>query len=251
MKNKTHASGAFSLVELSIVLVVLGLLVGGILGGASLIRSAEMRSVITDTNAYLAAASSFRDQYRFLPGDANSAASYWSTTVNGNGDGVVTGAERFRFWEQLNLAGFVEKRFSGVQGGGGAEDFIINPNSTPNAPNSRVPFAGFGFYYANIAASTSTYAANLGNAFTFGKLGAANSGPPASAALTPADASNLDTKADDGRPGTGKWVANLTGGGNFGTATACSTDANGSTYTGNYNTALAAEACGFFMMSGY
>lgn len=239
------------MIELSIVIVVIGLIIGGVMTGRSMIRAAELRSVITDANAYISAANQFREMYRLLPGDATSAASYWSATANGNGDGAVTGAERFRFWEQLNLAGFVEKRFSGQQGAGGAEDFVIDPNGTPNAPNARIAFTGFGFYYANISASTTTYAVNLGNALTYGKSGAANSGPPANAALSPPDAWGIDKKTDDGRPGTGKWVANLTGGGNFGTATACSTDPDGSTYTGSYNTAIETTACSFFIMSGY
>lgn len=98
----------FSLVELSIVLVILGLLTGGILAGQSLIRAAELRSVITTTDRYQAAVYSFRDKYFALPGDMRNATSFWGDqatgpsacadagitdgtpgTCNGNGDGLI------------------------------------------------------------------------------------------------------------------------------------------------------------------
>lgn len=59
---------AFSLVELSIVLVILGLLTGGILAGQSLIRAAELRAVSTEYSRYITATQSFRDKYFAVPG---------------------------------------------------------------------------------------------------------------------------------------------------------------------------------------
>ncbi|MGB1539971.1 MAG: prepilin-type N-terminal cleavage/methylation domain-containing protein, partial [Rickettsiales bacterium] len=53
----------FSLVELSIVLVILGLLTGGILGGQSLIRAAEMRAIATEYDAWKTAVNVFKDKY--------------------------------------------------------------------------------------------------------------------------------------------------------------------------------------------
>lgn len=237
---------AFTLVELSIVLVILGVLIGGILTGQGLIRAAELRSVMTDANNYTAAAANFRSQYRYQAGDMPNAASYWSGASNGNADSQITGNERFQFWAQLNAAGLVEQRFSGVAGSGGANDFVLGGNT----PASRQPSAGFAVTYANLAASGTHYAVNLDNALTFGAGMGSNAGEPTNAALTPTDAFTLDSKADDGIPGMGKWVANLTGGGNFGTATACSTDASGTVYTGIYRTTSASVACSFFIMMG-
>ena len=76
---------AFSLVELSIVLVILGLLVGGVLSGQSLIAAAALRSVTTQEARWVAATQTFRDKYFALPGDMNNATSFWGR-MNGNAD---------------------------------------------------------------------------------------------------------------------------------------------------------------------
>jgi prepilin-type N-terminal cleavage/methylation domain-containing protein len=244
--QRTTPRHAFTLVELSIVLVIIGLIIGGVLSGRSLVSAGKLRTVAADAEAYMAAANNFRNQYRYLPGDMPNAASYWSTTGNGDADGQVAGTERFRFWQQINLAGFVNSSFTGATGGGGANDFVIGSN----IPNSRIDRAGFSFYYANLTATTTVYTMNLGNMLAFGRSGGTNTGEPINAALTPTDAFNVDTKADDGQPATGKWIANGTGGGNFGTATACTTSSSGTDYSGTYQRTSDTESCGFFIMSG-
>lgn len=121
---RTHA---FSLVELSIVLVILGLLVGGILAGQSLIHAAELRKMsafITNTRT---AHNAFKDRYFALPGDFDNATGVWGRsnasdwhstcsaqpgtpsatgTCNGDGNGWVT--ESQGYWEHLKLAGLIE-----------------------------------------------------------------------------------------------------------------------------------------------
>src|SRR5690349_20889612 len=67
----------FSLVELSIVLVILGLLTGGILAGQSLIRAAELRSVVTEYQRFITASHTFRDKFGGIPGDFRSATRFW------------------------------------------------------------------------------------------------------------------------------------------------------------------------------
>lgn len=88
----------FSLVELSIVLVILGLLTGGILAGQSLIRAAELRSVSTEQSRWVTAANSFRDKYFALPGDFRDATKFWNLQVSGSGctssSGVATVKDR-------------------------------------------------------------------------------------------------------------------------------------------------------------
>jgi type II secretory pathway pseudopilin PulG len=255
MKNQHLSIRAFSLVELSIVIVILALIIGGIVAGRSLIRAAELRSVMTDANSYIAAINNFKQRYRYLPGDAPNAEGYWTAaaTDNGNADGIVSGAERYLAWQHLNLSGLVEKAFTGAQGADGANDFVISNNVTAgNTPNSRIALTGFAFYYENVASSTTTYAADMGNMLTFGAdVAGTNNGAPISAIFHPTDAYTIDTKMDDGMPGTGKWVANLTGGAVFGNAAACSTAVSGTDYVGTYRRTVEDIGCSFFISSGY
>src|SRR4051812_21475415 len=104
MKLKDHRRG-FTLLELSIVLVVIAMLVGGVLVGQSMIHSAELRSVTADINRFSAAAIAFKDKYHYLPGDLPNATSFWGAkpdcstlnltptpttlTCNGNGNGYI------------------------------------------------------------------------------------------------------------------------------------------------------------------
>ncbi|MBY6117485.1 prepilin-type N-terminal cleavage/methylation domain-containing protein [Mameliella alba] len=67
----------FSLVELSIVLVILGLLIGGVLTGQNLIRAAELRSVMTEFKTYQTAVMTFRDKYFALPRDMTNATDFF------------------------------------------------------------------------------------------------------------------------------------------------------------------------------
>ncbi len=87
---------AFTLIELSIVLVIISLIVGGIIGGKSLIRSAEIHAFTTEIKTYETALNTFNLQYDALPGDMRDAFEYWGTSCaategecNGDGDGIV------------------------------------------------------------------------------------------------------------------------------------------------------------------
>ena len=71
---RTRKNQGFTLVELSIVLVILGLLVGGVLTGQSLIRAAELRTVSTQYATFSTAVNTFRDKYFTIPGDMTNAS---------------------------------------------------------------------------------------------------------------------------------------------------------------------------------
>ena len=117
---KTTQKG-FTLVEIAIVLVIIGLLLGGILKGQEMITQAKIKNIMADFSGISAAYHGYQDRYRAIPGD-DPNAERWSnpTTANdGNGDGVVVGVynapcssapadiESCHWWDHLRRAGFV------------------------------------------------------------------------------------------------------------------------------------------------
>lgn len=262
--SNKHRNG-FTIVELSIVIVIIGLIIGAVLGGKSLIRATEMRGVMTDTNQYITAINNFKQQYRYLPGDFNRATSYWANpsasviVTNGDGNGQVSGGERYAAWLHLNLAGFIEGVYTGAQGAGGSDDFVyIDTKTTPaNIPAGRLKNSGYAFYYTdNSAGSAYVYAVPAANVLTFAAGTGTNGGPPGSnvsgsVIINPQDAYMIDTKMDDGMPGTGVWIANLTGGTGFGLADACTLSGSASDYTGTFNLSVKKVKCSFFIYGGW
>jgi prepilin-type N-terminal cleavage/methylation domain-containing protein len=206
---------AFSLIELSIVLVILGLLTGGILTGQNLIRAAELRSVTTQLANYNAAVMTFRDKYFALPGDMRNATDFWgaadssgaggecsdpntdegtdSETCNGDGDSIIGNYssneyyERFTFWEHLANAGLITGSYTGI-GDGGASTSTVNIN---------VPAGKFG------KTKFETYALNPASANYFPTNLDRNSWQVRPKVFFPEEVWNIDTKLDDGKPGYG------------------------------------------------
>ncbi|QDX81167.1 hypothetical protein B9N43_07890 [Denitratisoma sp. DHT3] len=134
----SHKSNGFTLVEIAIVLVIIGLLLGGVLKGQELVTQARIRNVINDLNGVTAAIQSYRDRYRALPGDDPGAAARWRdeagtalTLVATNpGDGQLDGSyadlaagapaaaqETLLFWQHLRLAGFIPGATAGAGSG--------------------------------------------------------------------------------------------------------------------------------------
>ena len=113
----------FTLVEIAIVLVIVGLLLGGVLKGQELIVQARIKNVANDLNNIAAAIYGYQDRYRKMPGDDEQASGRWGSTVGvGNGDGVIgaagikafqdcaandKGAENCLLWQHLRRSGFI------------------------------------------------------------------------------------------------------------------------------------------------
>src|SRR5260221_807798 len=89
--NKSLTESGFTLVEIAIVLVIIGLLLGGILKGQEMITKAKIKNIINDFNGVTAAVNTYQDRYRALPGDDLTAATRWSSqsAVSGTGDGKI------------------------------------------------------------------------------------------------------------------------------------------------------------------
>lgn len=218
---------AFSLVELSIVLVILGLLTGGILAGQSLIRAAEVRSVTTEIGKLQSAVNGFRDKYMGLPGDITNATRFWGDnnaqcpdagiangtpgTCNGDGDGLMYRAlahndtgEIFQAWNQLALAGLIEGSYTGLNG-----PSHINYHSIPgtNVLAGKISNTGWSILGRTgmFPGNPSMYALEYGPFYFI--YGTAGTSETDGKALRPEEAWNVDTKIDDGRPAYGKVIA--------------------------------------------
>src|SRR6266436_5700444 len=96
IKNRRSTEGGFTLVEIAIVLVIIGLLLGGILKGQEMITQARIKNAINDFNGVVTAITSYQDRYRALPGDDKGATTRWAAQAPAaganQGDGVIAGA---------------------------------------------------------------------------------------------------------------------------------------------------------------
>lgn len=103
--NSKILRAGFTLIELSIILVIIGLLFGGVLVGQILIKSAEIRSEVSQVEQINTTVNTFKLKYNCLPGDCANATAFFSATTqpekvkNGNGDGIICGALK---WDGVN-----------------------------------------------------------------------------------------------------------------------------------------------------
>lgn len=211
--NITNREQGFTLVELAIVLVIIGLIIGGVLVGQDMIKSAEIRSTISQWENVNAATNTFRDKYGYIPGDINQDRAveygfYDRTGVaapgngDGNGllqacgitaaDGLLHGCETAIYWRDLNDAALVDGYF---QQDSTAVTTIASANDIPLwFPEASV---GRGNYWTVLSAEGKNWFQITG--ITETTAGAYT----LTLALSPAEAFNIDRKTDDARPLTG------------------------------------------------
>lgn len=108
----------FTLIELAIVLVIIGLLLGGVLKGQELINSAKVKNLASDFKNIQVYIYGYQDKYKALPGDDRAVVAHVGSTAtaatNGSQNGVIQGAwntatngdESCVFWQHVRLAGF-------------------------------------------------------------------------------------------------------------------------------------------------
>ena len=232
---KPLRQSGFTLLELAIIIVIIGLIAGSFFVGQSLIRSAQIRDTMGQVSQYVLAYNNFMDKYKALPGDLTTATNLWGIdsggcpsavtglpattystavkkeTCNGDGDGYIaasaaTSYEMFRSWQQLSASGMLNGTISGSFNGisdtsAGTQNVAV---IGVNVPASSVRGGGFTTLFMSVAADESDT-----NRFGFIhghiiSLGTAVSGSYTyGALLTPAEALSVDTKMDDGLPGSG------------------------------------------------
>ena len=103
----------FTLVEIAIVLVIIGLILGGVLKGQSLIENAKYKNFVKQVHSYRSALHTFQDTYRGLPGDLLDVSALNAAVVSDNGNGRIDGGfcstteESCNVWSHLRYAGII------------------------------------------------------------------------------------------------------------------------------------------------
>jgi prepilin-type N-terminal cleavage/methylation domain-containing protein len=219
MNTAMKGREGFTLVELAIVLVIIGLLVGGVLVGQDLIKAATIRSTVSDIEKVNAAATTFRTKYSGIPGDilSSRANEYGLKTGTGrtgaagmgDGNGLVEGCaansvnigcESALFWVDLSTAALIPQRLAtydstattvtGVATSAAAANYLPKQKLRDTAMLDVFPTAGKNFLY-------------LGN------ITAIASGVPTLAAgVSGGEARSIDEKFDDAFPLSGVVESN-------------------------------------------
>lgn len=217
----------FTLIELSIVLVIIGLIVGGVLVGRDLIRAAELRATMSQIENYNTSVMAFRMKYNGLPGDLARATQFGmeprsGAFGHGNGDGILqacgydvgttpmygamrVGCEIVLFWRDLSFANLVDGSFTT------ATDAYTQINAGQAGtyfPRAKIGGQAFVTVLAWYIGTDIPH----GNYFAIGQINTSNATgfyTSVNEAFTPIDGLSIDTKMDDGLAATGAvWVSN-------------------------------------------
>ena len=209
MKNQQKA---FSLIELSIVLIVIGVLVGGIVVGNNIIKASRIQNVIAEFEKYRKAALDFKEKYYYWPGDMPNAYDFWATGAgcanssapagcNGNGNGSMSlHTEDMRAWQFLKLAGYLSGTYAGTAYAVSPvlkADYNVPRSSFENPVGSyttNTVINGYDFFNSTFS-STSKFAVSL--------IGILSSATTVEGAIRPTDAKALDRKIDDSLAASG------------------------------------------------
>ncbi len=193
MQKPLHTLSGFTLIELSLVLVIIGLIVGGVIGGKSLIDSSRLQKITADIKTFQTATNNFKLQYNSLPGDWSEPLAYfpsWTSVASGyatgNGNGVVDMEnEGTMFFKHLSLTQLIP----GSYHRNGSNFPIGQGNPAGSITNTAFSVRGIN----NIVVTQIRFAAYLASHNSY------NGG-----SLNGRQAKNIDKKSDDGLPQSGK-----------------------------------------------
>ncbi|MCR4304111.1 MAG: prepilin-type N-terminal cleavage/methylation domain-containing protein [Gallionella sp.] len=181
---KRNQSG-FTLIEIAIVLVIIGLLLGGVLKGQELINSAKVKNLATDFKNVPVFIYGYQDKFKALPGDDIRATSHVAATTSGNGNGIIDGNwnsttstdESYLFWQHVRLAG-------------------LAPGPTSLTATDYAPLNAVGGRIGVTNSGTDLPISNLRGSYIV-----------CSASIAGKFAKQLDTTLDDGNSSTGSLMA--------------------------------------------
>lgn len=202
---KIKKKEGFTLVELSIVIIIIGFLIAGVSAGTSLIKQAQLNAVIFEKTNFVTLVNTFKEKYGYYPGDLPKATSYWvSAAANGNGDGLVdwfnnqSVRESVAAWQHLGLSGILPGNYTGL-----GSDLDNGVTASLNAPGSKFN-NGLWIITNNLYVVNEPSFAGVVNLGNFLFLGGYNyNNIPGTPLFKPLDAQNLDIKIDDGQPFSG------------------------------------------------
>jgi len=193
---------AFTLIELSIVLIIISLIVGGVVGGQSLVKSAKVNQMAKDLQIHKTAFILFQDQYDYSPGDIPNAQEYWpeclDSGVNCNGDGnkkIDSGTEQLRVYEHLSLSELLDnKSYQYTNTSTDQYEYYYKPPINANVATGRIFTTDFVVYRKE---RTMNYLKIIGVPMTGGNR----------PYIDTADVKKIDLKIDDGLADDGKVIA--------------------------------------------
>ncbi len=254
----------FTLVELSVVLVIIALLVGGIVGLRSYTNNARLSTMMNESKLLINAFNQFQTRYGTPPGDYCNgtcgtqatpvASSAWSNSWNGDGNGLIYAAgttfplERYYAFQHLALAGFISGTYTGAVNATNGATAGLNVAASSMDKVAFIfdhPAETDGFVTNGTGGTDALYFyGNYGNILRVAGLNDNATSIPDQAFLTPKQAYQIDDKFDDGQPGTGNILTPIN------TAlTNCATTNNptlntptAATAAATYNTATASVA---------
>ena len=214
---------------------------------ADLIEGAKQRKVVSEFQAIETAFVTYRLKYNDLPGDGENAYTFFGSDCaasaalcNGNGNKIIgetigagTYQEAFRFIQNLALAGLISGSYTGVV----ATPPVSGGNVIPSAYSQSAVYWPYAWElpdYYHAMSGTGSYTGPQKNFLHLGTTELAIYNWPHGPILTPLAAMNIDTKMDDGKPGTGKVIG---GGRNYGCPSSTNMD------TATYVVATTTPAC--------